>query len=366
MTEAPTAPVAKRSANAALLRDLIRAQVSLQRVQMRLFRRDVLPALLRAEREIRQHVQALELGTRTLNEVSRARIDALLSQVQKVLVNAGGQASSGLTATLADVANRERRMLVATAKRALPGILPATFTEIPVGAIAAAGELSGAEMAGPWFQKWSAGSLAKVKGEVELGMVMGFDMSEIERRVRAAMGSAVGDAQAITRTSVAKTAAVAKEEWLDSNKDVWKGQQWVATLDSRTCPTCGPLDGKVWTYKRDASAEGLVSEMPEVPRHPNCRCTRVPVAFSLEELEARARGKELVKPEPPPSARASQDGEVAGTLTWDDWLADQPEGVQLSILGPKGWKQWKSGGLLESFSPTGRRLNAQGLRRIAL
>jgi len=37
---------------------------------------------------------------------------------------------------------------------------------------------------------------------------------------------------------------------------------WVTVGDERTCPQCGPLDGK----------EFLANEMPSIPRHPACRC----------------------------------------------------------------------------------------------
>jgi len=632
MTDIPSAPLAARSANAALLRDLIRAQVSLQRVQARLFKRDVLPALLRAEREINAHVAALELGTRTLNDVSRARLNALMAQVQAVLANAGGQASSGLTATLADVANRERRLLVATAKKALPAIVPGTFSQLPVAAIAQAGKLAGEEMVGPWFASWSGDALAAVKTQVEVGVTMGKDNAEIARAIKKAMGDSIGNATTIARTATARVAAAAKMTWIDSNQDLWKGVQWIATLDSRTCPTCGPLDGLVWTYETMAGSAGLVETMPDVPRHPNCfpagvivsgprpelgfrrwyegdlvvirrssgdplpvtpnhpiltrrgfipagellkgdelidgavghrvlsesvrpdeqdvpaeieektrslgvrrfrvpvtgpdfhgdgtdgevyvqvsdrflagevdpsvsehgfevdfirgvldpstgfgsrpfgssvettlrptdrvvrrrcplashggagllhadqhgfasrpwpdthsdqawadggtgdaevlgasllrdlpldvhgsevtqvdrttyrghvhtlqsptgwfvangvivqncRCTQVPVAWSLEELEARAKGAKLVKPEPPPEARASQDGEVAGSMTWDQWFRDQPRGIQKSVLGPGKFAAWKNGGLLEGFSDVARRVTAAALPR---
>ena len=40
----------------------------------------------------------------------------------------------------------------------------------------------------------------------------------------------------------------------------------LAALDSRTCPTCAPLDGAVKDSKKD---------FPSTPVHVNCRCTVV-------------------------------------------------------------------------------------------
>ena len=159
----------------------------------------------------------------------------------------------------------------------------------------------------------------------------------------------------ITRTAVQTVANQARQTWIDANRNAFKGQQWVATLDTRTCPVCGPLDGRWWAYGDEAGAEGTVAQMPSVPRHPACRCVTVPVPYSLEALEARARGEEILKPAASPTARASMDGEVAGTLTWEDWLSDQPAGVQQSVLGQSAWEEWKKTGLLEALAVTQRR-----------
>ena len=44
--------------------------------------------------------------------------------------------------------------------------------------------------------------------------------------------------------------------------------QWLATLEINTCEECGHLDGQVFDLDD--------SDAPTVPKHPNCRCTRVP------------------------------------------------------------------------------------------
>lgn len=49
--------------------------------------------------------------------------------------------------------------------------------------------------------------------------------------------------------------------------DSW---EWCATLEIHTCEHCGELDGQVFYYKNDKTN-------PNIPLHPNCRCTKLPV-----------------------------------------------------------------------------------------
>lgn len=53
----------------------------------------------------------------------------------------------------------------------------------------------------------------------------------------------------------------------DFGGDAW---EWCATLEIHTCEHCGELDGQVFYYKNDKTN-------PNIPLHPNCRCTKIPV-----------------------------------------------------------------------------------------
>lgn len=43
--------------------------------------------------------------------------------------------------------------------------------------------------------------------------------------------------------------------------------EWMTMADERTCPVCGPLDGKKYS----------IDKFPQQPNHPLCRCTNLPV-----------------------------------------------------------------------------------------
>ena len=95
-------------------------------------------------------------------------------------------------------------------------------------------------------------------------------------------------AMALARTAIQDYNRQVKEEVWNANRDAFARlglkYEWVSALDSRTCPTCAPLDGRVKDSKKD---------FPSTPVHVNCRCTVV-----------------LVDPEDPGEVRYGQEAMV--------------------------------------------------------
>jgi SPP1 gp7 family putative phage head morphogenesis protein len=100
---------------------------------------------------------------------------------------------------------------------------------------------------------------------------------QLRAEARAVARTAIQDANRQIHNEVyrANAEALADLEW-----------EWVAVLDSRTCPTCAPLDGKRWPNRSDA---------PTWPVHVNCRCQVI--AVDPDEA-ASVRGGQAVSPEP--------------------------------------------------------------------
>ena len=126
------------------------------------------------------------------------------------------------------------------------------------------------------------------------------------------------DFGALVRSAITHISSHSREALFRENDELIKGVQWVATLDTRTCPTCGALDGRVFP----------IDKGPRPPRHINCRCTTVPVLKSFRQL-----GIDL--DEAPPGTRASLNGQVPETLTWATWIKRQSASVQNMALGPR-------------------------------
>jgi hypothetical protein len=72
-------------------------------------------------------------------------------------------------------------------------------------------------------------------------------------------------------------------------------EQWLATVDDRTCPYCSQMDGQVVGIKESFLPEGALLSHPEIegrffsapfsvehpPLHPFCRCTIIPVIETM-------------------------------------------------------------------------------------
>ena len=140
-------------------------------------------------------------------------------------------------------------------------------------------------------------------------------------------------AEAMVRTSVNHTVNVARTDTYGANSDVIKGIQWVATLDSRTTMICASRDGQVYP----------IDSGPRPPAHINCRSSTAPVLKSWKEMG-------ISLSEAPEGTRASMDGQVAVSTTYQSWLEGKSAAFQDDILGPTKGKLFRDGGLtLDKF-----------------
>ena len=126
----------------------------------------------------------------------------------------------------------------------------------------------------------------------------------------------VADNQILTliRTSINQVANTASQQVYEANQDITQKYRYIATLDTRTSAICRALDGREFEYGKG----------PMPPQHFNCRSTTVPVI----------NYKELGFTPPPPTRRASMDGQVPANESYGEWLKKQPRTTQADVLGP--------------------------------
>ena len=104
-----------------------------------------------------------------------------------------------------------------------------------------------------------------LKRELLEAFKKGETTQQIARRVRDVTGKSMNKAITIARTeTLAAGNAAATERYKDAGIE---RVEWVAALDDRVCEECEELHGN--TYPID--------EAPDLPIHPNCRCTTVPL-----------------------------------------------------------------------------------------
>jgi len=113
-----------------------------------------------------------------------------------------------------------------------------------------------------------------IKQQISVGIVTGDSIAKISEKI----GGVITDpndfrlaGKTVFRTAQTRVEVITRTETLRAygqgrnkfyNTIGVKRVVWVTSGDERTCPDCGPLDGK----------EFLVGEMPPFPAHVQCRC----------------------------------------------------------------------------------------------
>lgn len=194
---------------------------------------------------------------------------------------------------------------------------------------------------GRFLRDWAASlekdRLRRVEDAVRIGLVEGETVDKIVSRIAGTRAARYADgvlainrrnAEAVVRTAVTHTTSRAREALYTANPNLIKGVQYVATLDARTTDICASLDGQVFD----------VDKGPRPPQHVNCRSTTAPVLASFKELGFNAS-------EVSEGTRASMNGQVPESTTYQSWLKSQPAHVQTEALGATKAKLFRDGGL---------------------
>lgn len=179
-----------------------------------------------------------------------------------------------------------------------------------------------------WYNRLGTNAQQRLSATIKRGVVEGRTTGQITRDVMADMQIVRRHAEAIARSGMGHAANAARTLMHEQNSDIVQGEQINATLDTRTCPTCGPLDGKVYE----------LGVGPRPPFHVSCRCTVTPVLKSWRALGIDAD-------EVPAGTRASMNGQVASDITYNQWLKKQPLAVQAEALGKTRAQLFRKGEL---------------------
>lgn len=160
-------------------------------------------------------------------------------------------------------------------RRALDALVKGTFT------------LVGVDKAGPGYTE-------DVQRAILKGMLEGKPLSAIGQYVNETTKERdLGRATAFARTAVTAVCNEGEQAALrDAGIDRYV---YIATLDEKTCPVCGALDGKVFNVADGEAGTNLP------PMHQNCRCTHAAAltAEAMRGLQRRGRdasGKTVTVP----------------------------------------------------------------------
>lgn len=322
------------SVNEKLFDEAVSHQIGLQRYSNGIVRR-MIALLNRVDPALTaQLIAKIESAPESL---SVERIDNLLQSVNKLIAQAYAKVGEQLDDELKGLAEYE----VGYQQKLFEHVLPAAVKVQPVQPL----QVYAAAMARPFQGKLlsefmdglEAGKAEAIRNAVRMGFVEGQTVSEIVKRIRGTKALNYADGlletnrrgvEAIVRTAINHTGNYARQAFFEANGDIVSEERYTATLDARTTELCASRDGK--TYP--------IGKGPAIPAHLNCRSLYVPVLKSWREMGIPAD-------EMPEGTRASMDGQVPESTTYQSWLSKQSVERQNEVLGVTKAQLFRNGGL---------------------
>ncbi len=315
-------------ATIALQLDILRASEGVSR--------DVIAILRKLEKEL-----IGKIASDNLTEWGRTRVNKQLKEARDLIERYYDQIAVKSISDTDDIAKLAASVTASSISSA--AVLP---TAAVLDRLATDAVIQGAAQ-GAWWQKQAADVQFKFAAAVRQGLAGAETNQQIVQRVREVMDVSKRNAAALVQTSTATIASDARAAAMAANDDLILGYRAVATLDSKTCLTCAPLDGLEWT-KAGNPIGGHKFPLPSYPLHFNCRCLLLGKVLDGE----------------PGGTRASTDGQVSAALTFEGWLERQPIERQNDILGKGRAELYRKGTitLQDLVSGRGRPLTIEQLK----
>ena len=261
---------------------------------------------------------AVEGGGVRLSTRDVGRLDALFVRIAEIIAEQMAGAAVTATVSLEDTGRDEHLFWVGALSLALGKARRDRASAIDarrLRAIVAERPFLGAPLT-DHFARIGESLHRAVKRETLDGVARGESSGQIVTRLRGARTDTgeggVFDAarratDSVVRAAAESVASGTRTEALDAEPEISE-EQWVATLDTRTCPRCMALDGKRFP----------LDEGPRPPAHGSCRCKMAPI----------------VDGEDPPEP-----------ITFNGWLRAQSVDIQDDALGATRGALFRSGGL---------------------
>lgn len=291
--------------------------------------KELLPILKRAERTL---IEKLESGApRTL---ASRRADALLREIRRTIDAGAEEFQKRLEEGGLKLAQAEESAAAGSLASRVPvdveWVRPSTTL---LEAVAVSRPFGGALLK-DHLGKWSADTVFAMQAEIREAIVIGEGIEPMQRRLRRVADIKIADARTLARTYTSHVVNEARTVLYAENADVIAKEQWVATLDTRTCLRCAALDNKIYP----------VGKGPRPPLHMNCRCVRSPITRGAEYLYERG----LIA-KPTRAAEGEMNGDAPADMAFPAWLSRQSESRQREVLGPERFKLFKKGVKIDRF-----------------
>lgn len=302
------------------------------------------PFLKEIDRSIRERLTQSDL-----TEYSVKRLEALLGEVDSLLLAIFVRFSAQLNLDLIDIANYEAEFEATSLARTAPiglsldVVAPTTAairTAVLTNPLSVRGT-GGGKLLKAFIKDWTSAERERVTGTIRQGFFEGQTNFQIIRNIRGTKAAGYKDgilattnrnASTVVHTAIQHVSSQARMAVAKANTDVVLQIQMIATLDSKTSQQCRSMDKRRFP----------VDSGPRPPFHPNCRTTFI-LLTNLSEMFAKGATR----------ASAGADGgqQVSADLDYYHWLQQQPVAFQTEALGPVRAKLFREGGLsVERFA----------------
>jgi len=306
-------------------------------------------------RELERELKAL-LNSQTLSTADKAQIKALIEEADSAHIRPA-------YARIASVTDTHALAIVVAEKTvaALEDVFPVSIlspTKERLASLTKDVLIDGAPSSA-WWDKQAEDTAFKFAAQVRQGVINGETNERIVARVAGRRGEpgildgARRNARALVHSSVMAAANDARLATFRKNARLIDGIRWLSTLDSHTCVQCAALDGQAWDLDGD-KLKGTAIDFTQPPAHWNCRCVLSPIPKSLAEFGIE---------EPAPGTRASSEGPISATTTFEDFLKRQSPPFVDKVLGHRRAEMFLAGKLTlrDLISGTGRELTLEEL-----
>lgn len=310
-----------------MINDLTRHSVYLQRYGGGLYRR-VLPELKKMRDEI-----SAKLLSSNMTELSASRLKAQLAEIRSIIdTTISGTINTKL---FEDIAMYESEYSLRVLDKSTPtsvvigtGVKAAVLLpEIEKSKILLQG-MKKPQTIEQIIKTFSNSHFKDIESEIRRGIAQGLTNDDIVKKVQYLSNNRTrSQTEAVVRTVTNHVATKARTETFKQYDNLFKGERYLSTLDSRTTAICMLNSGKIFKF----------GEGQQVPAHFNCRSLRVAVLKEEYDLDTK-------------STQSSQFGQVPDTWDYNDFLKRQDAAFQNEVLGAERAKLYrKTGESIDKF-----------------
>lgn len=283
---------------------------------------------LRAEAIAKAMAAVEKLTPETVNPARLARALKPLAQVSNALFDDVYQTLSAsiesLSASAADADYKS--ILSAIPAEAQPLLTISAVSAEQIAAAALSRPMQGA-LIKTWIDNLADSSAYRslapqIENAVRAGVLQGRSYDDIRKSIDNVVNGVEMDIRSIVTTAVNHVQAESREQTFAANDELFKGREWVSTLDNHTTPICQFRDSTMWqqdgaTWKCITPGKTKAQWLNGPGKaHWGCRSVAVPVVKSWKELG-------LNKDDLSEGTRASMDGQVPESENFGGWIARQ-------------------------------------------